>query len=103
VVAGVTYWTLTRPDDGSGRVVAKLRMPARRRAPEARVHPGRDWFYVLSGTARLMLGDREVLVEEGQAAEFDTMTPHSISGHGGPVEMLSIFDRHGEKAHLGRG
>ena len=57
-------------------------------------------FYVLSGTARLVLGAREILVETGQAAEFATMTPHWIGIHGGPVEILSIFDLHGEKAHL---
>ena len=68
--------------------------------PELQVHPGRDWFYVLEGTARLVLGDHEHLVAAGQAAEFDTMRPHAIVGHGGPVELLTIFDRHGEAAHL---
>jgi len=68
--------------------------------PEVRVHPGRDWFFVLSGTLRLQLGDRQLLVRTGQAASFDTMTPHSLGGHEGPVEILSIFDHHGERAHL---
>ncbi len=100
VVRGITNWTLSRPDDPSGRIVAKMRMPAAKRRPDPRVHPGREWFYVLDGTARLMLGEREHLVEAGQAAEFDTMTPHWITGYGGPVELLTIFDRHGEQAHL---
>lgn len=100
VVGGATLWMLTRPDDPTGRIVAKMRLPARRRTPEPRVHPGRDWFYVLEGTALLQLGGRDVLVETGQAAEFDCMTPHWILGHGGPVEVLTIFDRHGERAHL---
>ena len=99
VVDGTTHWLLTRPDDAGGRVVTKTRFPARRRG-EPRVHPGREWLYVLSGTARLVIGGREHLVQTGDAAEFDTMTPHLISGHGGPVEVLSIFDRHGEEAHL---
>ena len=59
-----------------------------------------EHFYVLSGTVRLGLGERELLVEAGQAASFDTMTPHVIGAHGGPAELLSIFDRHGEAAHL---
>ena len=29
------------------------------------------------------------------------MTPHWIAGYGGPVEILTIFDHRGEKAHLG--
>ena len=97
---GATYWMLTRPNDPSGRIVAKMRVPASKRTPEPRVHPGRDWFYVLDGTVRLLLGEREHLVQIGQAAEFDTMTPHWILGYGGPAEILTIFDRHGERAHL---
>ena len=97
---GATYWLLTRRDDPSGRVVAKMRVPAPKRLPEARVHPGRDWFYVLEGTVRLVLGERQHFVETGDAAEFDTMTPHVLVGHGGAAEILTIFDRHGERAHL---
>jgi transcriptional regulator with XRE-family HTH domain len=97
---GATYWMLNRHDDHSGRVVAKMRIPASKRAPEPRVHPGRDWFYVLEGTVRLRLGEREHLVQTGQAAEFDTMTPHWMLGYGGPAEVITIFDHHGERAHL---
>jgi transcriptional regulator with XRE-family HTH domain len=100
VVRGVTHWLLTRPNDPTGRIVAKMRYPAAKRRMETRVHPGRDWFYVLTGTARLVLGDREHLVETGQAAEFDTMVPHAIAGHGGAVEVLTIFDQHGGHSHL---
>jgi transcriptional regulator with XRE-family HTH domain len=46
---GQTFWLLTRPDDPSGRVIAKMRAPERKPPPEPRVHPGRDWFYVLKG------------------------------------------------------
>ena len=42
----------------------------------------------------------EFVVEAGQAAEFDTMTPHWVAGVGRAVDVLSIFDRHGEHAHL---
>lgn len=97
---GSTFWSLTDPGEASGRVVTKMRIPRSGRLPESRVHPGRDWFYVLKGTLRLQLGDRQVLVRSGQAASFDTMTPHSLGGHEGPVEILSIFDHHGERAHL---
>ena len=100
VVRGTTLWMLTRPDDPSGRIVAKMRVPKLRRPPEPRVHPGRDWFYVLDGAAHLLLGERHHIVERGQAAEFDCMTPHWILGEGAPVEILTIFDRHAERAHL---
>lgn len=96
----VTFWQLTAADDTSGRVVVKMRLPQHEQPPESRVHPGRDWFYVLNGTLRLQLSGREVLVRAGQAAGFNTMTPHTLGGHNGPVEILSIFDRYGERAHL---
>lgn len=99
-VSGATYWLLTRPDDPSGRAVVKMRMPQRKQLPETRTHPGRDWFYVLTGTVRLHLGSRELLIPAGKAASFDTMTPHSMGGHDGPIEILSILDHHGERTHL---
>ena len=97
---GSIHWPLTRPNDPSGRVVVKMRIPASRKHPDPQVHPGRDWFFVLEGTARLVLGDIEHFVAAGEAAEFDTMTPHWIAGHAGPVEVLMIFDHHGEHAHV---
>lgn len=97
---GTTYWLLTRPDDPSGRVIVKQRIPEHRHLPEPRTHPGRDWFYVLTGVLRLRLGDRELLIPAGKAASFDTMTPHTMSGHNGAAEILGILDHHGERAHL---
>lgn len=98
---GGAVWVLSRRDDPSGRVVAKMRVPASTAAePERRMHPGHDWFYVLAGTVRLVLGGREHIVVSGEAASFSTMTPHLVVGVGGPAEILTIFDHHGERAHL---
>jgi transcriptional regulator with XRE-family HTH domain len=97
---GHTAWILTRQGAPHGVTVAKLRITEQEPRPEMGVHPGRDWFTVLSGTARLQLGDRTILVSTGQAAEFSTMTPHAITAHGGPAEVLTILDHDGERAHL---
>ncbi|MGP5655751.1 helix-turn-helix domain-containing protein [Candidatus Corynebacterium faecigallinarum] len=68
---------------------------------QTRSHDGYEWFYVLRGRARVVLGDREVIVEEGQAAEFDTRIPHGVTALGpGQLEVLSIFNRSGERIHL---
>ena len=64
------------------------------------VHPGRDWFTVLPGTVVLLLGERTILVEAGQAAEFSTMIPHAIGAHGRPAEILCILDHDGQRTHL---
>jgi transcriptional regulator with XRE-family HTH domain len=98
---GGAVWLLSRRDDPSGRVVAKMRLAASATAdPERKVHPGSDWFYVLAGTVRLVLGGREHIVAAGEAASFSTMTPHAVVAVGGPAEILTIFDHHGERAHL---
>ncbi|WP_340698510.1 helix-turn-helix transcriptional regulator [Cellulosimicrobium funkei] len=97
---GETTWLLSR--ERTGTMVAKMRFtPERAVGPEhQRVHPGHEWFTVLSGTAVVYLADRRILVHEGQAAEFSTMVPHSFGAHDGPVEILTIFDQEGERAHL---
>lgn len=98
---GGAVWMLSRRDDPSGRVVAKMRVPTSTgQEPERHVHPGHDWLYVLSGTVRLVLGGREHIVGTGEAASFSTLTPHLVVGVGGPAEILTILDHHGERSHL---
>lgn len=99
---GLTTWLLSRERSLGGVTVAKMRFTIEDPTPadELNVHPGHEWFTVLAGTARLQLGDRTILIQEGNAAEFPTMTPHAVSGFDGPVEILTIFDHNGERAHL---
>ncbi|RZU75700.1 XRE family transcriptional regulator [Micromonospora kangleipakensis] len=99
---GLTTWLLSREDALHGVTVAKMRITPERPtgAEHLGVHPGREWFTVLSGTACLRLGARTILVRAGDAAEFSTMVPHAIGAHAGPVEILTIFDHDGERAHL---
>jgi transcriptional regulator with XRE-family HTH domain len=103
VVRGMTTWMLTREPGPHGMTVAKMRItkPAPRRGTDQlRVHPGKDWFTVLSGTVVLLLGERTILVKAGQAAEFSTMIPHAFGADGGPAEILCIFDHDGQRTHL---
>ncbi|UYO96502.1 XRE family transcriptional regulator [Microbacterium sp. M28] len=70
-------------------------------APDLRSHEGFDWAYVLNGTLRLVLGDQDLLLQAGQAAEFDTRTPHWFGAtSAGPVEYLSLVGRQGQRAHV---
>jgi DNA-binding Xre family transcriptional regulator/quercetin dioxygenase-like cupin family protein len=103
VVRGMTTWMLTREPGPHGMTVAKMRVtkPAPRRGTDQlRVHPGKDWFTVLSGTVVLLLGERTILVKAGQAAEFSTMIPHAFGADDGPAEILCIFDHDGQRTHL---
>ncbi|MEW2358742.1 XRE family transcriptional regulator [Spirillospora sp. NPDC029432] len=100
---GVTAWMLSRDSGPNGTSVAKMRItkpPPPLGGEEMGVHPGRDWFTVLSGTVVLLLGDRTILVEAGQAAEFSTMVPHALGAHDGPAEIIAIFDGEGRRSHL---
>jgi transcriptional regulator with XRE-family HTH domain len=93
-----TSWMLSRPT--ANTIALKVRYEPTDRAPEQRTHPGHDWFFVTEGQVRLLLGEREIFVEEGEAAEFDTMTPHSIAAIGSPAELIMVFDRDGHRAHV---
>jgi transcriptional regulator with XRE-family HTH domain len=78
----------------------KVTYPASEAAPAQRIHDGYEWLYVLSGRLRLALNDHEHLIERGEAVEFDTRMPHSLSAtEDGPAEVLSIFSASGERMH----
>ena len=95
-----TTWMLSR---STGNTVAvKMRLEPTGQPPTPRVHPGHDWFFVIDGRVRLTLGEREVVIEAGEAAEFATMTPHAIQAVDGPTELIMIFDRDGQRAHVHR-
>lgn len=102
---GMTTWLLSRDQGPHGLKVVKIRLtqpPPAREDGNLPVHPGRDWFTVLTGTVVVLLGDRTVKVSKGQAAEFSTMVPHAFGAHGGPAEIIAILDPDGERSHLRR-
>ncbi|WP_431279904.1 helix-turn-helix domain-containing protein [Leifsonia poae] len=66
-----------------------------------RVHDGWDWLYVISGRLKLWLGDEFFILEEGEAADFDTRTPHAFGNPGpGVLEVLCLFNSQGERMHV---
>jgi len=78
----------------------KLIIP-RRGEPDPRVHEGYEWLYVLDGQLRLVLGDQDLVLHPGEAAEFDTRVPHFFgSALDRPVELLTLFGPQGERAHV---
>lgn len=69
--------------------------------PDLRVHEGYDWFYVLSGRLRLLLGEHDMILTAGEVAEFDTHTPHWFGNPGPePAEVLALFGPQGERLHV---
>ncbi|MFE9454659.1 helix-turn-helix domain-containing protein [Streptomyces sp. NPDC006739] len=96
---GRTHWPLTRRPGGPQAF--KVLEPRRSLDPDPRSHEGYEWLYVLSGRLRLVLGDHDVVLTAGEAAEFDTRVPHWFGSTGeGPVEFLSLFGPQGERMHV---
>jgi transcriptional regulator with XRE-family HTH domain len=96
---GRTYVPLTRQP--GGLQAFKILVPRGQTDPDPRSHEGYEWLYVLAGRLRLVLGEHDVLLAPGEAAEFDTRVPHWFGSTGeGPVEFLSLFGPQGERMHV---
>lgn len=98
---GMTFIPLSRRP--GGMQAFKMLIPGRGTPAEAtpQTHEGFEWLYVLSGRLRLVLGDQDLVLPPGEAAEFDTALPHFLgSADGRAVELLILFGRQGERAHI---
>ncbi|MFI9213529.1 helix-turn-helix domain-containing protein [Streptomyces sp. NPDC053253] len=96
---GRTMYPLTRQPGGLQAYKVIQEKPTE--DPEPRVHEGYEWLYVLSGRLRLVLGEHDVVLAAGEAAEFDTRVPHWFGPTAeGPVEFLSLFGPQGERMHV---
>jgi transcriptional regulator with XRE-family HTH domain len=98
---GMTFLPLTRRR--SALQTYKLVIPASRARgePDLQVHEGYEWLYVLSGELRLVLGEHDLVLRSGEAAEFDTRVPHWFDRAGAKrVELLSLFGPQGERMHV---
>jgi len=98
---GMIYYPLSRRP--GGLQAYKLVIPAGsdRRTPDPRSHEGYEWLYVLDGRLRVVLGEHDVVLTPGEAAEFDTRVPHWFGAAGpGAVELLSLFGPQGERMHV---
>jgi transcriptional regulator with XRE-family HTH domain len=97
---GRTFLPLTRRPGGP-QAFKMVLPPEPGTVPDLRTHEGHEWLYVLSGTIRLVLGDRDLLLGPGEAVEFDTRTPHWIGNPGPhPTEALALFGPQGERMHV---
>jgi transcriptional regulator with XRE-family HTH domain len=101
---GMTMLPLTRRAGGIQAYKLVIRAGKRRRDPDLKTHEGYEWVYVLSGRLRLILGEHDLVLYPGEAAEFDTSTPHWFgAADDEEVEFLSLFGKQGERVHLRAG
>ncbi|MGX1811558.1 helix-turn-helix domain-containing protein [Nocardia sp. NPDC055321] len=98
---GMTMLPLTRRAGGIQAFKIIIPGDGRRREPNPQIHEGYEWLYILNGRLRLVLGDQDLIMSPGEAAEFDTRVPHWFGPAGEEsVEFLSLFGKQGERAHL---
>lgn len=97
---GMTMVPLTRRPGGV-QAYKLIIPPVGPREPDPQTHEGHEWLYVLNGRLRLVLGEHDLVLSPGEAAEFDTRVPHWFTPAGEePVELLCLMGRQGERAHL---
>jgi len=98
---GMTFVPLSRRPGGMQAYKMVIPGTGRPAVPEHQTHEGHEWLYVLHGNLRLVLGEHDLVLPPGEAAEFGTTIPHWLgSADGKAVELLILFGRHGERAHL---
>lgn len=98
---GMTILPLSR--GAGGLQVFKYLVPAGTTTPvvSQQVHEGHEWIYVIRGRLRLVLGDQDLVLPAGEAAEFDTRTPHWFGrADEQGVEFLSLFGPQGQRMHV---
>lgn len=98
---GLTFLPLTTRAGGLQSFTVIHPPRPRPPTPRPRAHTGYEWCYVLSGRIRLVLGDRDLELGPGEAAEFDTRVPHwtgNVRDH--PAELLMLIGPEGERAHM---
>lgn len=99
---GRIYIPLSR--HGFGVQCVKIILPPKPVSERVRLrkHEGYEWVYVLSGQLALHVGKRVTLLNQGEAAEFDTRTPHAMTNAGAEeTELLALFSPQGERIHVG--
>lgn len=100
-VDGAVYEQLSPESSPSQAIKVTFPPPIPGETPDPRVHDGYEWLYVLSGNLRLVLDHHDIVMGQGEAAEFDTRVSHWMRSAGpGSAEILAIFSKKGKRIHL---
>ncbi|SLM91359.1 helix-turn-helix domain-containing protein [Brevibacterium yomogidense] len=70
--------------------------------PEAlQTHRGYVWLLVLAGSLRLLVGAHDLVLDPGEAAEFDTRVPHWLGpAVDQPAEVLNVHGPEGQRIRV---
>jgi transcriptional regulator with XRE-family HTH domain len=84
-------WEAVGPERTTGARVYRVGIPVELRQPALHSHEGHQWLYVLQGSVRLIVEHHHLVLNEGEAAEFQTWRPHWLGAIDHPAEALVIF------------
>ncbi len=59
--------------------------------PEPVTHSGQEFNYVLSGKLRVVLGEKEYYLREGDSIYFNPRIPHAQIAMDGPTKFLTVI------------
>jgi transcriptional regulator with XRE-family HTH domain len=54
-------------------------------------HTGQEFNYVIDGTLRLTLGEKDVILNKGDSCYFDPKIPHGQSAYGVSADFLTVI------------
>ena len=60
--------------------------------PQLICHEGQEFNLVLEGTVKVVLGNREFILNKGDSIYFDPTIPHGQRAVGGPVTFVTIIN-----------
>lgn len=64
---------------GRAMQALQLRLPTGSQRELVRTHPGEEWLHVVRGQVQLVLGETTYVLDPGDSAHYDSLTPHRIS------------------------
>jgi len=60
--------------------------------PTLVTHSGQEFNLVVEGTVKVVVGDREFILNEGDSLYFDPSIPHGQRAVGGPVKFVTVIN-----------
>ncbi|MCK5672112.1 MAG: cupin domain-containing protein [Spirochaetales bacterium] len=65
-------------------------------------HEGEEFHYVMSGVLKIVVDDKEYILQQGDTIYFDSSFPHALSAVGEKVKILAAIYNSSSMTHLAR-
>ncbi len=69
---------------------------------EYSVHKGEEFHYVMEGTLKIIINEKEYILEEGDSIYFDSSFPHALTAVGEKAKILAAIYNSESMVHLSR-